>query len=401
MNEPKLPTAAVDTERVIRALLDAFNSLTTASPSSPLTDLTGPTSNIECAEPASVFNGVENSNDSTNQIQPLSSESEIFIEGFCTDHELIERLRVTPLEFQALTSMSLLGSFTCKQDVLFMLRQIRTTANPANLQAAVLRQPLDVSYQRIEASLPNIGELAGRMRRAILARPAESEASRRFGILSSALGLMAATSLSCIQMILSLGQLLWPKLTPAAPQSKGDWRREYPLARGSRARVIRRVTEHAASGADPSIGTRFPQFRPKRAVSAVFEQVKPFQQQLAQIEHVLEPMHHLSELANVFESLREFETLVKDLALVLEPMHIFQNRFRQVPQLPTPPPVLSMQLDKLSSSLSQLADSLEQSSMLQRRIAGLATAFGPAQMLRREFSSLAEKFQRNSNSSPQ
>ena len=53
------------------------------------------------------------------------------------------------------------------------------------------------------------------------------------------------------------------------------------------------------------------QFQPSIAVSAVFEQVKPLQEQLAQIAFILEPMHQLSELANVFEPLREFELQIK------------------------------------------------------------------------------------------
>ena len=44
---------------------------------------------------------------------------------FRHDHELIERLRITPDEMAALEKCSLLGTLTCKQDLLFILRQIR------------------------------------------------------------------------------------------------------------------------------------------------------------------------------------------------------------------------------------------------------------------------------------
>ena len=37
---------------------------------------------------------------------------------------------MTPQELQALADASLLGSLTCKEDVLFMLRQIRGARNP-------------------------------------------------------------------------------------------------------------------------------------------------------------------------------------------------------------------------------------------------------------------------------
>src|SRR5258708_2781900 len=44
---------------------------------------------------------------------------------FRNDHELLERLRVTSQELEALADCVLLGTLTCKQDMLFILRQIR------------------------------------------------------------------------------------------------------------------------------------------------------------------------------------------------------------------------------------------------------------------------------------
>ncbi|MGA9723404.1 MAG: hypothetical protein WBQ86_13180 [Candidatus Binatus sp.] len=41
------------------------------------------------------------------------------------DRELIGRLRITPQELEALSKCALLGTLTCKQDMLFILRQIR------------------------------------------------------------------------------------------------------------------------------------------------------------------------------------------------------------------------------------------------------------------------------------
>jgi len=41
------------------------------------------------------------------------------------DHELIGRLKITPQELEALSKCALLGTLTCKQDMLFILRQIR------------------------------------------------------------------------------------------------------------------------------------------------------------------------------------------------------------------------------------------------------------------------------------
>jgi hypothetical protein len=71
-------------------------------------------------------------------------------------------------------------------------------------------------------------------------------------------------------------------------------------------------------------------FHPTLAVEAVFEQVKPLQDQLAQIASILEPIGQLSELGNVFEPLRQFGTQIKELAKLLEPMRSFQDQLRQV-----------------------------------------------------------------------
>jgi len=47
------------------------------------------------------------------------------------DHELIDRLNITPEEFEALSKCALFGTLTCKQDMLFILQQIRAATAPA------------------------------------------------------------------------------------------------------------------------------------------------------------------------------------------------------------------------------------------------------------------------------
>lgn len=47
------------------------------------------------------------------------------------DHELIERLRITPDELEALSKCAMLGTLTCKQHMLAILRQIREGGRPA------------------------------------------------------------------------------------------------------------------------------------------------------------------------------------------------------------------------------------------------------------------------------
>lgn len=47
------------------------------------------------------------------------------------DHALVERLKITPQEFEALSNCALFGTLTCKQDMLFILRQIREAGSYA------------------------------------------------------------------------------------------------------------------------------------------------------------------------------------------------------------------------------------------------------------------------------
>ncbi len=104
-------------------------------------------------------------------------------------------------------------------------------------------------------------------------------------------------------------------------------------------------------------------FHPTLAVEAVFEQVKPLQDQLAQIASILGPIGQLSELGSVFEPLRQFGAEIRDLAKLLEPMRSFQDQLRQVLNQFGPLQALDQELDQLSEgfcqSLSQLAAALE------------------------------------------
>ena len=47
------------------------------------------------------------------------------------DHELIERLQITPDELEALSKCAMFGTLTCKQHMLAILRQIREAGGPA------------------------------------------------------------------------------------------------------------------------------------------------------------------------------------------------------------------------------------------------------------------------------
>ncbi len=58
------------------------------------------------------------------------------------DHELIERLKITPEELEALSKCAMFGTLTCKQHMLAILRQIREADGPAAGGPAIDQTPL-------------------------------------------------------------------------------------------------------------------------------------------------------------------------------------------------------------------------------------------------------------------
>src|ERR1039457_4661507 len=60
-----------------------------------------------------------------------SREEREILDQIRDDHDLIERLRITPEELEALSKCALFGTLTCKEDLLFILRQIREAGGPA------------------------------------------------------------------------------------------------------------------------------------------------------------------------------------------------------------------------------------------------------------------------------
>jgi hypothetical protein len=78
---------------------------------------------------------------STGYGVPLPQEERQVWEEFCDDHELLERLEVTPQELTALKNCVLLGTLTCKEDMLFILRQIRFATEPSSEETAISPAP--------------------------------------------------------------------------------------------------------------------------------------------------------------------------------------------------------------------------------------------------------------------
>jgi hypothetical protein len=66
-----------------------------------------------------------------DRLAVASREEREILDQIRDDHDLIERLRITPEELEALSKCSLFGTLTCKEDLLFILRQIREAGGPA------------------------------------------------------------------------------------------------------------------------------------------------------------------------------------------------------------------------------------------------------------------------------
>jgi hypothetical protein len=75
---------------------------------------------------------------------------------FSHDHELIERLGITPDEIDALQHCALLGTLNCKQDLLFILRQIREATSPVTAEDIVDLRPVPAYEDTFEEPAPRV-----------------------------------------------------------------------------------------------------------------------------------------------------------------------------------------------------------------------------------------------------
>ena len=97
------------------------------------------------------------------------------------DHELIERLKITPDEIEALSKCAMFGTLTCKQHMLAILRQIREADGPAAGGPAIDQTPLfpepALPEEQEEVPLPDCRRMLVR-----LAGTAAHEASSLEGV---------------------------------------------------------------------------------------------------------------------------------------------------------------------------------------------------------------------------
>lgn len=211
MNEPRLPITTVEAQRVLR-LADALNSLKArpaprarparvdeqrtdgsqtehapavrrakrAAVTSPAVPRRAPTRRASYAAPLTLpeLSAFKRSPTYLPKDGKIWS-SQGTIQEFCGDRELIERLGVAAEEIKILSGMSMMGNLTFKQDVLFILREIRAGRGIVLSSAAFSPGALQVPYQPIEPSTPNIGEMVAWIRGEALAKLSEWESTRR------------------------------------------------------------------------------------------------------------------------------------------------------------------------------------------------------------------------------
>jgi len=75
--------------------------------------------------------------DTQDHLIPVPQEECEVLSLIRDDHELIERLQITPEEIDALSKCAMYGTLTCKQHMLAILRQIREAGGPAGDSAEI------------------------------------------------------------------------------------------------------------------------------------------------------------------------------------------------------------------------------------------------------------------------
>lgn len=152
------------------------------------------------------FDDVRKSETSDCQTEGGLSRDKIF-EEFCADRETIAALGVTDGELRELSRASLLGTLTCEDDLLFLLRQIRAAMNPS-APASIPLESIHIPGGQVDGPTRDFGKITETIRSAALAKLDELDlkALRRsksvIGRLESAWGRFTMT-LSRVQSIVA------------------------------------------------------------------------------------------------------------------------------------------------------------------------------------------------------
>ena len=151
------------------------------------------------------FDDVKKSETSDCQTEGLTRDK--IFEEFSADRETIAALGVTDVELRELSRASLLGTLTCKDDLLFLLRQIRSAMDPAAPASAPF-ESIHIPGMQIDEPTRDFGKITETIRSAALAKLDESDlkAARRrrsaIGRLELAFG-GVTTTLSRVQSLVA------------------------------------------------------------------------------------------------------------------------------------------------------------------------------------------------------
>ncbi len=174
-------------------------------PRTPLETLTGAVSDIDEAKPEQVSVSKKSSQHEIIEefradheaIERLAGRGECAIlNQIRNDHELIERLKISPQELEALSKCALFGTLACKQDMLFILRQIREAGGPAVADTILFPQPAPLEDEEEDPVPTECRRIAARIARTAVAEPGSLEGIVRrrvpeqFGVLFWALVLV-------------------------------------------------------------------------------------------------------------------------------------------------------------------------------------------------------------------
>ena len=98
-------------------------------------------------------------------------EERAILDQIRNDHDLIARLSITPQELEALSKCALLGTLTCKQDMLFILRQIREATSSTIDHTTLFPQPSAVNGIENEDPVPELRNIATRLASKVIPEP--------------------------------------------------------------------------------------------------------------------------------------------------------------------------------------------------------------------------------------
>ena len=127
--------------------------------------------------------------DSHRRFTVAPSQERAILDQIRDDHELVARLKITPQEIEALSKCAFLGTLSCKEDMLFILRQIREATSPSSSgQMSVFPQPYFEDEEQ-EDPLLDFRQIQSRLAPEIIPDPGSFEGlvrrrlSEQFGVL--------------------------------------------------------------------------------------------------------------------------------------------------------------------------------------------------------------------------